>query len=234
MVSLNIVFYNIDRMSDGVILLSHIIGGTIMGYRIFDNLDKEVIYVNEQLLNGRSLTKIASEDYGYKSESSLRKRLTRGNLYKRVGQQFIKQCQTKLGENENKEVDIDVIQSVRQDVTSVENPSVLENREFKEMSSRIMSPSVTPSVVDDRFEELLSNYDILMKMIEEYKSVGMQEIKDNRLVIELPVENEEARATFRINGTVYDEFKTFVKEHKQFKVKELVSAALQEFVNKYK
>ncbi len=205
-----------------------------MGYRIFDNLDIEVIYVNEQLLNGRSLTKIASEDYGYKSESSLRKRLTRGNLYKRVGQQFIKQCQTKLNENENEKEDDVVIQNGRQDVTSIENPSVLENRELEEMSDVVMSPSVTPSVVDDRFEGLLSNYDILMKMIEEYKSVGMQEIKDNRLVIELPVENEEARATFRINGTVYDEFKTFVKEHKQFKVKELVSAALQEFVNKYK
>lgn len=205
-----------------------------MGYRIFDNLDIEVIYVNEQLLKGRSLTKIASEDYGYKSESSLRKRLTRGNLYKRVGQQFIKQCQTKLDENENKKEDNVVIQNVGQDVTSVENPSVLENRECTEKSNMIMSPSVTPSVIDDRFEGLLSNYDILMKMIEEYKSLGMQGVNDNRLVIDLPGGIEDERVTFRINGTVYKEFKTFVKEHKQFKVKELVSAALQEFVRKYK
>ncbi len=212
MVSLNIVFYNIDRICDYVIRLSLIIGGTIMGYRIFNELDTEVIYVNEQLLNGRSLTKIASEDYGYKNESSLRKRLTRGNLYKRVGQQFIKQCETKLDKNENKKEDNVVIQNVRRDVTSIENPSV----------------------IDDRFEGLLSNYDILMKMIDEYKSVGMQEIKDNRLVIELPVDNEEARVTFRINGTVYEEFQKFSEAHKQFKVKELVSAALQEFVRKYK
>ena len=205
-----------------------------MGYRIFNELDKEVIYVNEQLLNGRSLTKIASEDYGYKSESSLRKRLTRGNLYKRVGQQFIKQCQTKLDENENEKENNIVIQSVGQDVTSIENPSVLKNREFKEMSDVVMSPSVTPSVVDDRFEGLLSNYDILMKMIEEYKSLGMQGINDNRLVIDLPGGAADERITFRINGIVYKEFKEFAKNHKQFKVKELVSAALQEFVNKYK
>ena len=205
-----------------------------MGYRIFNELDKEVIYVNEQLLNGRSLTKIASEDYGYKSESSLRKRLTRGNLYKRVGQQFIKQCQTKLDENENEKENNIVIQSVGQDVTSIENPSVLKNREFKEMSDVVMSPSVTPSVVDDRFEGLLSNYDILMKMIEEYKSLGMQGVNDNRLVIDLPGGLKDGRKTFRINGTVYKEFEKFVEDHKQFKVKELVSAALQEFVNKYK
>lgn len=205
-----------------------------MGYRIFDNLDTEVIYVNEQLLKGRSLTKIASEDYGYKSESSLRKRLTRGNSYKRVGQQFIKQCQTKLDRNENKKEDDVVIQNVGQDVTSIKNASFLENREFKEMSDVVMSPSVTPSVVDDRFEGLLSNYDILMKMIEEYKSLGVKGVNNNRLVIELPKEDEEARITFRINGAVYEEFQKFAEAHKQFKVKELVSAALQEFVNKYK
>lgn len=205
-----------------------------MGYRIFNELDKEVIYVNEQLLNGRSLTKIASEDYGYKSESSLRKRLTRGNLYKRVGQQFIKQCQTKLDESENKKENNIVIQSVGQDVTSVENPSVLEKEECTEMSYETMSSSVTPIVVDDRFEGLLSNYDILMKMIEEYKSLGMQGVNDNRLVIDLPGGAADERITFRINGIVYKEFKEFAKNHKQFKVKELVSAALQEFVNKYK
>lgn len=234
MVSLNIVFYNIDRMSDSVIQVSLIIGGIIMGYRIFKDLDKEVIYVNEQLLNGRSLTKISSEDYGYKSESSLRKRLTRGSLYKRVGQQFIKQCQTKLDENENEKEDNVVIQNGRQDVTSIEKPSGLEKREFKEMSYEAMSASVRPNGVDDRIEGLLSNYDILMKMIEEYKSLGVKGVNDNRLVIELPKEYEEARITFRINGTIYNEFKEFAKAHKQFKVKELVSAALQEFVNKYK
>lgn len=205
-----------------------------MGYRIFDDLEIEVIYVNEQLLKGRPLTKIAIEDYGYKSESSLRKRLTRGNLYKRVGQQFIKQCQTKLHRNYNEKEEDGVIQNVRQDVTSIDNPSILEKSECTVMSNMIMSPSVTPSIIDDRFEGLLSNYDILMKMIEEYKSLGMQGVNDNRLVIELPADKEEARVTFRINNTVYNEFKEFAETHKQFRVKELVSAALQEFVNKYK
>lgn len=205
-----------------------------MGYRIFNELDTEVIYVNEQLLNGRSLTKIAIEDYGYKSESSLRKKLTRGSLYKRVGQQFIKQCQTKLDRNDNEKEENIVIQNVRQDVTGIENTSILGCREFDGKNGMIMSSSVTPSVIDDRFEGLLSNYDVLMKMIEEYKSLGMQGVNDNRLVINLPGDNGEARVTFRINGTVYEEFQRFVEAHKQFRVKELVSAALQEFVNKYK
>lgn len=204
-----------------------------MRYRIFDNLDTEAIYVNEQLLKGRSLTKIASEDYGYKSESSLRKRLTRGNSYKRVGQQFIKQCQTKLDRNENKKEDDIVIQSVGQDVTMIEKTTVLESREFKEVNDAVMSPSVTDSIIDERVESLLSNYDIIMKIIEDYKSLGMQGVDDNRLVIDLPGGLKDERKTFRINGTVYKEFEKFVEDHKQFKVKELVSAALQEFVDKY-
>lgn len=203
-----------------------------MGYRIFNNLDIEVVYVNEQLLKGRSLTKIASEDYGYRNESSLRKRLTKGNLYKRVGHQFIKIIEKELYMNENKEKNICIIQGVRQDVTNNDNPSIIE--ECEENSIVTASQSVLSSAIDERFESLISNYDILMKMINEYKSLGMQNINNNKLVIELPSDNEEARITFRINNTVYKEFKEFVEDNKQFKVKELVSAALQEFVRKYK
>lgn len=196
-----------------------------MRYRVFNNLDLEVIYVNEQLLKGRSLTKIAVEDYGYKSESSLRKRLTKGNLYKRVGQQFVKQHQVDLDTNKN---NTDVRQNVRQDLISI------ENNNSTEIIDVTTSPEGRHIIMDDRVEGLLENYDILMKMIKEYKSLGMQDINDNRLVIELPADNEESRITFRINKTVYEEFKEFAECHKQFKVKELVSAALQEFVNKYK
>lgn len=196
-----------------------------MRYRVFNDLDLEVIYVNEQLLKGRSLTKIAVEDYGYKSESSLRKRLTKANLYKRVGQQFVKQHQLDLDTKKN---NIAVRQDVRQDVLN------------REIDKPIEIIDVTASfegrhiMMDDRVEGLLENYDILMKMIKEYKSLGMHGFNDNRLVIELPADKEEARVTFRINNTVYEEFKEFAKCNKQFRVKELVSAALQEFVNKYK
>lgn len=224
MVSLKRVPYNIIKIfCDNVTHMSHVIRGTIMRYRVFNDLDLEVIYVNEQLLKGRSLTKIAVEEYGYKSESSLRKRLTKGNLYKRIGQQFIKQVDLDTNKNNT-----DVRQNVRQDVINIESNKPIE------IIDVTTSSEGRHIMIDDRVEGLLENYDILMKMIKEYKALGMQSVNDNGLVINLPVDKGEARVTFRINGTVYEEFQRFVEANKQFRVKELVSAALQEFINKYK
>lgn len=190
-----------------------------MEYRVFENLDLEIEYINIELAKGRSITKIAREDYGYQSESSLRKRLTKGNLYKRVGQQFIK--------INNK---TEVRQDVRQDVTMIDNSKVECGTELIEVKNSAMG---TPNIFEDKYKGLLDNYDVLIQMIDEYKKSGIAVKGNSNLVIELPQEEEEARVTFRINGTVYEEFQEFVKSHKQFKVKELVSAALKEFVEKY-
>lgn len=192
--------------------------------RIFNDLDLEVIYVNEQLSKGRSLTKIAVEDYGYKSESSLRKRLTKDNLYKRYGQKFIKLYESNINDNKN---DFIVRQSVGQYVTN------LKEEESSEIVDVTMSHEDRHIIIDDRVEGLLANYDILMNIINEYKNSNKR-VGNGKLIIELPPETEEARITFRINKTIYEEFRKFAECNKQFKVKELVSAALYEFVNKYK
>ena len=202
-----------------------------MGYRIFENLNIEVTYVNQELLKGRSLTKIALEDYGYKNESSLRKRLTKGGIYKRVGQQFIRQ---KLDIDTSKDESDNIRQDGRQVVTDTETTRVKDGTELIEVVDMTRSQGVTYDVFEEKYKGLAENYNVLMKMIEDYKKAGIDAIKrDGGLVIELPPEEEEARVTFRINGTVYEEFKAFVKANKQFKVKELVSAALMEFVNRY-
>ena len=203
----------------------------IMGYRIFENLNIEVTYVNQELLKGRSLTKIAVEDYGYKNESSLRKRLTKGGLYKRVGQQFVRH---NLDIDTSKEESDKVRQDSRQVVTGTETTKVEGGTGIIEVIDVTKSSIVTSSAFEEKYKGLTDNYDILMKMIEDYKKAGIDSIKNDRgLVIELPPETKEARVTFRINGTIYEEFNKFTKENKQFKVKELVSAALMEFVNRY-
>lgn len=194
-----------------------------MEYRVFNNLDIEVEYVNQELAKGRSISKIAVEDYGYKSESSLRKKLTKGNTYKRVGQQFVK-----IDESDK------VRPYSRHSVTDIENSNVSEGTQRIEVIEVTKSPDVIPDVFEEKYKGLAENYNVLIQMIEDYKKAGIDAIKnDGGLVIELPPETKEARVTFRINGTIYEEFKAFVKDNKQFKVKELISAALQEFINKY-
>ena len=204
----------------------------IMGYRIFENLNIEVTYVNQELLKGRSLTKIALEDYGYKNESSLRKRLTKGGIYKRVGQQFIRH---KLDIDTSKDESDKVRPYSRHSVTDDGNTKISDSTEIIEVVDVTKSLDVTLEVFEEKYKGLAENYNVLMQMIQDYKKAGIEAIKnDGDLVIELPPETKEARVTFRINGTIYEEFKEFVTENNQFNVKEIISAALQECSNNYK
>lgn len=196
--------------------------------RSFGELDEEIIYINLELEKGRSITSIALEDYGYKNESSLRKKLTKNKIYKRVGNKFTKQNESKL---QNKEVitDNNVRQSVRHYVTPVLQEAIIEENNCVVTRSQ----NVTDVIKDSDYNGLITHYEIIMRMVEDYKNSGLYDEKRKKIIINLPLDIEEERITFRINKTVYNEFQQFAKENKQFKIKELVSAALKEFVDKY-
>lgn len=207
-----------------------------MDIRTFTDISVEVSYINNELSNGRSISKIALEDYGYKNESSLRKKLTKNNQYKRVGNEFIKQdfVEQNIKEKAIKEVVVeDVGQTVRHNVTTVNFNEVEAKSEYENTPIVTMSQTVTDMIAESEYNGLIKNYDTIMNMVEDYKKLGVKE-NNKHLVIELPPDIEEARVTFRINKSIYDEFQIFVSENKQFKVKELVSAALKEFIDRYK
>ena len=77
--------------------------------------------------------------------------------------------------------------------------------------------------------------DGIMKMVENDRIANEYRQRKGGLTINLPVEkNKKFRMTLRLNDIVYEEFKEFADANKQFTVKELVSQALKEFVDKYK
>lgn len=120
---------------------------------------------------------------------------------------------------------------VRQGVTV----SKIEPLEVVEVIEQTQSQNVTDIAVSEKYSGLFTKYDVLMKMVEEYEMTGSQNVTRNILTIELPHETKaDTRATFRINDTVYKKFKEFSEANKQFTVKELVSQALLEFMDKYK
>lgn len=198
--------------------------------RNFGKLDEEVIYINLELEKGRSITSIALEDYGYKNESSLRKKLTKNNIYKRVGNKFTKQNEDILQNREIINEDNNVRQSVRHYVTPVLREVIVEENKPVVTTSQ----NVTDIIKDSDYAGLISNYEIIMRMVEDYKNSGIYDDSRKKIIINLPLDTEEERITFRINKTVYNEFQEFAKENKQFKIKELVSAALKEFIDKYR
>lgn len=196
----------------------------IMDYKSME-LDDLAKYINLQLENGRNFTEIAKKDFSC-NESTLRKRLTGKRLYKRIGNQYVRQCQTVDDKNINIENINDVRQSVRQDVPDGNSTqTIIETK----------SQNVTQLETNDiKYLRLINNYELIMQMLEDYKKFKDHRQQFNGLIVELPAEKKKNfRVTLRLNDVVYEEFKEFADENKQFTVKELVSQALKEFVKKY-
>lgn len=123
----------------------------------------------------------------------------------------------------------------KKDVIPTVTASKIEPLEVVEVIEKAPSQNATDLTVPEKYRGLFTKYDVLMKMIEEYEMTGSQNVTRGILTIELPHETKtDTRATFRINDVVYQRFKEFADKHKQFTVKELISQALIEFMEKYK
>ncbi len=175
----------------------------------FKNIDIDGLLnvVNYHLGDGLSLIKI-SQLLGV-NESSIRKKLNKAG-YKRVGNKF-------------------VLQSGGHTVLSEGNTKV---EVVREKSVPHKEDSVLPIDMKDNFKNLMSNYNVLMEMIEAYKNNGV--VQEGGIVVQLPKEkNTLFKTSVRINDVVYEEFKEFCSKNKTFTQKELHSMALLEYIKKY-
>lgn len=97
--------------------------------------------------------------------------------------------------------------------------------------------STLPANVDlEQFQGIMNNYSVLMEMIERYKqnNIGLNS-EDRTIIIELPIEEDKQfKKTFRINKTIFEQFEGFCKEHQEYTVKDLVSMALKEYMDRHR
>lgn len=175
-------------------------------------LDELAEYVNIQLKDGRNLTQIAREDFSV-NESTIRKRLVKNGIFKRIGNEYIKQ-EKSVGQSDRH--DVSVGHEARQIVIETQSDFVIQQENKVKITS------------------LMDKYDIIMRMISDYENAKASGRVFDGLVVELPVEKKkDFRVTLRVNDVVYEEFKKFADNNKQFTIKELVSQALKEFIEKY-
>ena len=84
-----------------------------------------------------------------------------------------------------------------------------------------------------QYKQLISNFDVLMEIIEKYKNNN--EIPKSDIVIQLPYESDKNyKTSIRIHKEVFEEFKLFCSKNKEFTQKELISMDLVEYMEKYK
>ncbi|MEG0297558.1 MAG: hypothetical protein RR620_12640 [Clostridium sp.] len=85
----------------------------------------------------------------------------------------------------------------------------------------------------ETLKELIGLIGPIKKVIQEYnKSITIVDVKPIELKPKAVVEVKQK--LFKIDVEVSDKWDEFVKDHKEFKVQQLISLALEEFIGRYK
>ena len=191
-----------------------------LGMRLLnkDNILEQVEYINK-ILRGKKkgFNRISMEDFNQTPQALMEQLKSFG--YIRVKNQFVLQD---VGQGVGHVNIVEEGQSVRHDVVhSKTDVIVLPKNE-----------NVLPAEKEN-YQKLMSNFDVLMEMIEKYKKNN--EIPMSDIVVQLPYESDKNyKTSIRIHKEVFEEFKVFCSKHKEFSQKELISMALVEYMEKYK
>lgn len=175
------------------------------------SVEQLVEYVNRELLNGRSMVDIETNDFGV-NDRVIVKRLTRRG-YKRVGNEFTKDI-TKVIQKDNKAN----VKALKEELV------VREKTVIQKHNKRIE---------EDKLNELVELIEPIKEMLQEYNrsknivDVNLVELKPKAVL-------EVKQKLFKIDVDVLEQWEEFVSKHKEYKVQQLISLALEEFIQKYK
>lgn len=125
------------------------------------------------------------------------------------------------------------------DLKSTEQKKQPQNIEVFEQSDKSVLTSDRFKNEDlDHLKGIIENYSVLMEMAQAYKmnkNNFINEGTNKQIVIELPFEDDKLfRKTYRVNKIIAEQFESFCEEHKEYRVKDLISMAMKEYMEKYK
>lgn len=171
------------------------------------DINEVVNYINKELNKGRTLKDIETIDFNV-NDRVIAKRLGRRG-YKRINNQYIHES----------------------------NINVLKDK----VDSNILATKESNTKVLPKHNNIdLNKLNELIDLIEPIKEV-IQKHNESKNIIE--VENIELKPKavtevkqkiFKVDIDVSNKWDKFISEHKEFKVQQLISLALDEFIDKYK
>ena len=129
-------------------------------------------------------------------------------------------------------VQVDV-QKVRQSVAQGVQQEAIQTETIEEVA--VTKAPESPTLTKQE-KYLNNNFDVLMEMIEAYKSKNTTiEHDKTEIIIELPIdESKEFKTSIRINKIIWEQFKDFCKSNKNYTQKDLVSMAILEYMHNHK
>lgn len=175
------------------------------------SVEQLVEYVNKELSSGRSMVDIETNDFGV-NDRVIVKRLTRRG-YKRVGNEFTRDI-TKVIQKDNKS-------------------NVKGSKEELVVREKTVIQKHNKRIEEDKLNELVELIEPIKEMLQEYNrsknivDVNLVELKPKAVL-------EVKQKLFKIDVDVLEQWEEFVSKHKEYKVQQLISLALEEFIQKYK
>lgn len=174
------------------------------------SIEQLVQYVNQELSRNRTMKDIEINDFKV-NDSVIVKRLNRRG-YKRKGNEF-KLDITNITQK-NKESSVKIVEKTIEKAT---------NRDIQKYNKDIS---------DEKLMELVELIELIKEMLEEYNR-NKETMESDKMNLRPKAVIEVKQKLFKIDVNVLEQWEKFVSNHKEFKVQQLISLALEEFINKY-
>ena len=175
------------------------------------SIEEIVDYINNELKLGRSMKDIEINDFKV-NERVIVKRLNRKG-YKRVENKFIHSI-TKDIQKDNK-----VILNKKKKINFNRKTEVIQKYNNDINESKLLE-----------LIELLEPIKILIEDYERNKNI----IEVNSIELKPKAITKVKQKLFKIDIDILEQWEEFILNHKEFKVQQLISLALEEFIEKYK
>lgn len=176
------------------------------------NINNMILYINSELNKGRTQKDIETNDFGL-NERVIAKKLNRRG-YKKINNQWII--------DNNKIVKAPVEEKMSNSLKQYDNDNTIVIHDID---------------IKNKLLDLASNYDKIINFINEYENMSYSEYDKeyDGIEIKLPVETiKDFRTSIRINNVVWQQFNDFTESHKEYTKRDLLSMALNEYMNNHK
>lgn len=180
------------------------------------DIESKVKYVNELLQQGDSV-------------DNIRINLGVGKNY--IGKKF-KEHGYKLNRNINQYIKNDDV------VTYITNVVKKTNKKVSKQSNEVNSINTSDDrikVLERQIKDLQSQINIINDMLNKNNATNV--VIDTTSFIHSDIDKlrntDTTSSHYRIYKDIQEEFKAFCKEHKQYKVQDIISSAIKEYLDKY-
>lgn len=190
----------------------------------FNNLSliEQVEYINSLLEENKTLTNIA-KDIGI-GRSTIRDR------FKKINYRYSKDLNKYI-----KDINVSNTGVIRGSADVMKNRqkelNTIDRADLKKYNVSNTSIDNFNSNIKDKLVNITNEYEVLMEMIELYKS--NTNVLQGQICIDLPICDSEL-TSFRVNKKVLNDFNEFVKHNKEFRKIDLVSMALKEYMENHR